>query len=147
MEQNYLAGIRAELRREETRLCAALNEQQGLAKQSEVGLERVRSALAALGEKRAARGKAKKPAASKDEVTEAAATVLCEHGAMEQDELKEKTETVVTGNGKSLQGFALRFREALKDSRFVDAPGGFRLAEDVSGEGRSKTEASIQSSG
>ena len=40
-----------------------------------------------------------------------------------------------------------RLCAALKDSRFVDAPGGFRLAEDVSGEGRSKTEASIQSSG
>jgi len=73
--------------------------------------------------------KAKKPAASKNDVRAAVITVLEELGVAEQDALKRDIETHIVESGKSRMGLALRLKEVLAEERFIDTPAGYRLAE------------------
>ena len=120
-----LSGVLKTLRSEEATLRGEAQKLKAELKEKEADLKRVRAALAALGEKPS--GRAKKPACSKAEVANAIAQVLQAQGVLEQAKLQTQVEELISKAGKSRMGFALRFKEALKDERFIDLPAGYRL--------------------
>lgn len=95
-------------------------------KENEDELKRIETALSALGEKPANR-KSSKRAATKNNVIAVIELALQERSPRKKEELMECTKLAIADGGKSLQGFALRFKEAIQDSRFVDTPEGYRL--------------------
>ena len=52
---------------------------------------------------------------------------LGERGVMDRDTLKTEVEAQLSATGRSRQGFALRFHEALKDEAFIETEQGFQL--------------------
>ena len=77
------------------------------------------------GKKKAKQG----PAVGKADVIKFLRTILEKEGVVEEPTLKTLVEEQVTQAGFTRMGFALRFKEALAESEFVDSPGGVRLAE------------------
>lgn len=129
MTDTRLNSIEKDLKEAESQLTATLCGLRDQVAQGEAELKRVRKALSALVSKSTAKGKARRPAANGLDVCKAIAAVLEDQGAVAEADLKTMTEERITSDGKSLQGFALRFREALTDSqRFENTPGGYRLA-------------------
>jgi len=95
-------------------------------KENEDDLKRIETAMSALGEKPANR-KSSKKAATKSDVIDALELALQQHSPSSHDDLLELAKAAIAGSGKSLQGFALRFKEALRDARFIDTTEGYRL--------------------
>ncbi len=101
---------------------------------AEAELARTRSALreltgrAAKPKPKSTKSKAGKPAPTRAIVVETAEAVLSEKGVLAEDKLKAFVEQLLVNGGYTKNGFALRFREALADERFVDSPAGYRLA-------------------
>ncbi len=126
MQETELRPIVEQLRREESRLGAQQAELKAGLATVEVDLKRVRGALLALGEKPVTKSGGK-PAATKKEVTRMIADVLQSQGTVEKEALRRSVEARLAERGKSRQGLALRFEEALKDPRFVSTPSGYRL--------------------
>jgi hypothetical protein len=130
MQETTLSSIVQQLREEESRLGA----QQGKLKVElatvEAHLNRVRGALSALGQKPAGKATAKR-AATKRDVIQAICDVLENQGVVKNEALRRSVETQLGQMGKSRQGLALRFEEALNDPRFVNTPAGYRLASDA----------------
>lgn len=97
-------------------------------------LTQVDAALTELGEsvKRPKPARAGKPCCTKSEVLEVLTGLLRDNGPLSPDELEGLAKHKVTNDlGKSLSGFAMRFREALTDALIVDAGSGkLRLAAD-----------------
>ena len=54
--------------------------------------------------------------------------VLRGSDGLADDALKNATETNLREQGRSLAGFALRFKEALGEERFLNTSGSYRLA-------------------
>ena len=131
------------LRSEEARLKQQMEKLQVQVRNMESELSQVQGALVALGQKPAgkASGKPIKPAASKREIIAAISEVLHEQGVMETNALRELVEGRMANKGRSRQGFAGRFAEAIEDPRFVETPGGWRLNQDSEHEG--ETQASM----
>ena len=129
--EDRLANIKEQLRSEETEMLKLIEllKTQLAAKTKEV--RRIQSALRELegGTAKPSVKKAKKPAASKNDVRAAVITVLEELGVAEHDALKRIVETHIVESGKSRMGFALRLKEVLAEERFIDTPAGYRLAE------------------
>ncbi|MEM7811337.1 MAG: hypothetical protein AAF532_07670 [Planctomycetota bacterium] len=94
--------------------------------------DRLNAALLALsGESQTKKRKRSgKPAATKAEVIDVIAGLLRDNTTLAPDDLKDLTKDKVANDlGKGLNGFALRFREALADPMFVQGPDGLiRLA-------------------
>jgi len=96
-------------------------------------VKRVREALKALGEKPKSKG-AKKPAPSKDDVIQAMQSVLSHNAPLDLESLRSEVESHIVETGKSRMGFAMRFKEALAESRFVDHGRGYELSTSIAGE-------------
>lgn len=103
-----------------------LNEQLAI---NTAELKRVQTALSALDSKPATKTSRKslKPAATKNDVIAAMETVLAQNSPIERDALKSIVQDAVAESGKSKQGFALRFAEAMKDQRFSETADGVQL--------------------
>jgi hypothetical protein len=132
MGKSRLADIREQLVAEQKRVAEELEAARGKVKELEREFEQVEKMLS-VGEKRTGKGKGhpKKKAASRGDVSEVIASVLRDLGVVPQEKLKDTVEERVVAAGFARTGFALRFKEALKEERFVDSPGGFRLADDT----------------
>ncbi len=130
--EKRLDSIVTELRNEEEKLSAELQELQARAGELEAAVERVRSALEALGQKperRPATRKASQKGARKEQVKELVVGVLVEEGPLELDELKQSVEKEAKRQGISRMGLALRLREVLKEDSFIETPAGYRMAD------------------
>ena len=67
------------------------------------------------------------PAANKSLVIELVKDELSDNNVVPEADLKARVEKRVTESGRTLSGLALRFKEALAESRFVNTPAGIRL--------------------
>ncbi len=124
MQDTDLSSIVEQLRQEERRLGTQQAELTVALTSLEADLKRVRGALSALGEKPATKS-GRKAAATKKDVIQGISDVLRNQGAVENDALRRSVEAQLAEMGKSRQGLALRFEEALKDPRFVNTPAGY----------------------
>jgi hypothetical protein len=118
------------LRLEETRLKQQVEKLRAQFAKYESELTQVQAALVALGEKPKpkAAGKPMRTRASKREIIAAISEVLGQHGVVETGRLKAAVEKSLDDRGRSRQGFSVCFNESLEDARFVETPGGWRLA-------------------
>ena len=114
-----LATAIDELRAEETRIQADLDELRQRVKSGEIQIKRVQKVLSVLDEKPRSKSGNQKPAATRQEVMRAMAELLRTNGSLEEDVLKRLVAEKIASLGKSRIGLALRFTEALKDKRFV----------------------------
>jgi hypothetical protein len=133
MSESRLADIREQLLAEQNRIGENLEAARGKVRELEAELEQIQNMLA-VGERRTAKGagRRKKRCLSRDDVSELIASVLGEKGVVGEEELKELVEQRAVEAGCSRTGLALRFKEAIKDDRFVDSPGGYRLEDQTS---------------
>ena len=72
--------------------------------------------------------KATAPAASRVQVADFITTTLRHHGVMQEEKLKIAVENQFVAAGFSRMGYALRFKEAMADTRFASADGGVTLS-------------------
>ena len=119
-----LATAVDELRAEETRIQADLEELRRQVKSGETQLKQIQRALSVLDEKPRTKSANQKPAATRQQVIEAMADVLDTHGSVEEAELKRLVADKLTSVGKSRIGLALRFTEAMNVGRFVRSDDG-----------------------
>jgi hypothetical protein len=128
MGASGLADIRERLLAEQERTTQELEAARLKVEELEAELEQVRQMLA-VGEKRRGRGKTrtKRRAASCDVVSEAIAFVLRHKGVVAEKELTQLVRKRLGKSGHSLTGLAPRLREALRDDRFIESVGGYRL--------------------
>ena len=103
--------ISEQLRAELQRLDGLRQTLKTQAKENADEIKRIETALAALGDKKQPR----KQAATKSDVISAMESALQEQPALAADDLKAVVKTSIAESGRSLQGFALRFREALQE--------------------------------
>lgn len=96
-------------------------------------LRKVRDARVCIVGKKRGNG-SRKAAPTKQDVHEAISSVLGEHAAASESELRELVESRLAGLGKSKQGFALRFKEALQSKSFVQSASGWQLKSNVDGQ-------------
>lgn len=139
MDAKNLAGITEQLEKERTALSTKADRLRTDLAGIESDLKRVSAAIAALTghaeptpSKKASSGTTKKSgkkAAGKADVIRMIHSVLSEDAVLEAAELKARIEKLLAKEGFSRLGFALRFKEAISDSQFVDTPGGIRLSE------------------
>jgi hypothetical protein len=127
MQDTDLSSIVEQLRQEERRLGTQQAELTVALTSLEADLKRVQGALSALGEKPATKS-GRKAAATKKDVIQVISDVLHSQEVVENVALRRSVEVQLGEMGKSRQGLALRFEEALKDPRFVNTPAGYRLA-------------------
>ena len=129
MTDTQINSIENDLTEAESQLIATLDGLREQVALNEAKLKRVRKALRALTGESATKGRMKKPAANRSDVCTAIASVLEQQEVAAEADLKTAVAQRISTTGKSLQGFALRFRDALADSeRFVNTPDGYRLA-------------------
>ena len=129
MTDTRINSIENDLTEAESQLIATLDGLREQVALNEAKLKRVRKALRALTGELATKGRTKKPAANRSDVCTAIASVLEQQEVATEADLKVMAAKHISASGKSLQGFALRFRDALADNeRFVNASDGYRLA-------------------
>ena len=114
-----LATAVEELRAEETRIQADLDELRQQVKSGETQLKQIQRALSVLDEKPRSKSANQKPAPTRTEVIAAMTEILGPTGSVDEVELKQLVADKLATNGKSRIGLALRFTEALKDDRFI----------------------------
>ena len=122
-----LTDVAQQLKGERDTLAIEIDSLKAGLAERQTELSRIDGALKALGEKPNGK-KARKPAATKDEVIEAMLSVLDSGNTLAEEELRTQVEQRITEAGKSRMGFSLRFKEALQDSRFVGSTTGYCLA-------------------
>ena len=88
-------------------------------------LKRVRGAKNCLVEKRASKSGRRAP--TKAEVSKAIIAVLKEHGPQTEDNLRASVLMIMTKGGRSKQGFALRFKEAMRHEQLTITAEGISL--------------------
>ncbi len=130
MTEIQVETIVAELTREQARLRERVTALQTELAAIEAALARVNGALEALRGKEKSQ-RSRRPAASKQNVIELVAAVLSERQPLRRDALRQEVERRVLASGKSRMGLALRFKEALGESRFVATPAGIRLDDEL----------------
>jgi hypothetical protein len=129
-----------QLRTEEQKLHEKRDELKRQEKANTTELENVKKALAALGEKPSSKASRKppRPTVTQAEVIEAIEQLLEDKSPLEVAELKAAVQSKLTDTPtpKSMQGFALRFAEAINfltdEKAIVDTPTGYRLEDDLS---------------
>lgn len=139
METQGMDAIIAELQKHRTDV-----HQRVAVVQQELGslereLARLDSALLALmGESpkaaialkaKAARKTSDAPSAKKAHVIEVMRRILVAKQPLQASDLKAEVETELTRAGFNRSGFAMRFKEAVQDPRFLGSEAGIRLAE------------------
>lgn len=136
MESSSLASIKEQIEKERSGLRAKANRLEAELATVEVQLDSLTKAIAALdgheatpAKKPVAKKRVDKPAAGKSQVATLLHELLSDRGVLEETRLREEAEAKLTEAGFSRMGFALRFKEALQDPRFIDTPGGIRLKE------------------
>lgn len=138
MDAKNLSGITDQLEKERTALTGKADKLRSELSVLEGDLRRITAALSALTgaadappPKKQGKGgkKSGKRAAGKADVVKLIHSVLSEDAVLEEAELKQRIEERLGLDGFSRMGFALRFKEALADPKFIDSPGGIRLAE------------------
>lgn len=90
-------------------------------------LQRIDAALAALGESEQTHKEVrrKKPCCTKDEVVGIVAGLLNDNGLLSRTELEELAKEKLSRElGKNLSGFAMRFKETLKEPQFKEVTEG-----------------------
>ena len=123
--------ILEKLRSEESRLREQTLVLQKQLKVNDGELKRVRSAIVALGEKPTTKTrKSTKPTINKRDVIETIKECLQQESPIEADELKSRVQERLSTAGKAMQGFALRFREAVALDRFTCTENGYQLADE-----------------
>ena len=139
MRASGLADIREQLLAEQERTAQELEAARFKVQELEAELEQVRQMLA-VGEKRRGKGKTRirKCSASCEEVSEAVASVLRRKEVVTEEELKQLVKKRLAESGRSLTGLVPRLREALRDDRFIESAGGYRLLVEESAGGESK---------
>lgn len=139
MESKSLDLIKDQLKKERTQLDGKAQKLRTELSLVDSDLAKIDAAIAALdgkevplAAKSAKPGKKKTkqgPAVGKADVIKFLRAILEKEGVVEEPTLKTLVEKQVTQAGFTRMGFALRFKEALAESEFVDSPGGVRLAE------------------
>lgn len=138
MESSSLVSIKEQIEKERSALRARANKLEEELAAVELQLDSLSKAAAALNgevttsvvtKSAATRKKSDKPAAGKAQVATFLQAVLEENDVLDEPTLREQVEAKLTEAGYSRMGFALRFKEALQQSRFVETPGGIRLRE------------------
>lgn len=122
-DSTTIGNVTQQLRVEEGRLLAEKGELEARTKGVDAELRRVRAALGALTPK----SRASNPAASSSggaaltthEVIQMVEPLLENAGRMEIEELRRQVEQQAKAGGRSLIGFHLRFKKAMKDARFA----------------------------
>ena len=127
MPTTRIPAVLDELAAEESELQARLDKSKQLTKTIENELTQVRKAIALLRPRTPATQSNGKPTASKHEILQIT-TELLEQGARPEEELKKLVENAVASTGKSLTGFAMRFKNVLKDARFSNTGDAIQLA-------------------
>lgn len=120
-ESTTIGNVTQQLRAEESRLLTEKGELEARAKGVEAELRRVRAALGALTPKSRANNAAVGGGAAltTQEVIEMVEPLLDGGGRMEIEELRQQVERQAKASGRSLIGFHLRFKKAVKDARFT----------------------------
>lgn len=138
MESSSLVSIKEHIEKERSALRARANKLEEELAAVELQLDSLSKAIAALNGEPAAsivkkptavRKKSDKPAAGKAQVATFLQSVLEESDVLDEATLREQVEAKLTEAGYSRMGFALRFKEALQQQRFVETSGGIRLRE------------------
>lgn len=136
MESSSLASIKEQIEKERSSLRAQANRLEAELASVELQLGSLDKAFAALtgqeatpAKKPATKKRVDKPAAGKSQVATMLHSLLSDRGVLEETQLRQEVESQLSKDGFSRMGFALRFKEALQDPRFVDTPGGIRLKE------------------
>jgi hypothetical protein len=132
MKESGLLAIAAQLKDEETRLRARMEGLRRELQEVAANVRRVSRAAAALQKMQSATKPRQKAAVGKRDVVHQIVRVLRERDVLEVDALRHAVEDRVRGEGKSLTGFALRFKEALCDEQFEKRADGYRLSERAS---------------
>jgi predicted nuclease with TOPRIM domain len=114
-----LATAVDELRAEETRIQADLDELRHQVKAGETQLKQIQRALSVLDEKPRSRSANHKPAPTRQEVISAITEILGPTGSVDEAELKQLVADKLASVGKSRIGLALRFTEAMNDDRLI----------------------------
>ena len=123
---NRITAILDQLRAEESDLQDKLDNIKQQAKSIETALSKVRKAILSLKPK-AASDQNHKSTVSKEQILEITTTIL-ETGPQSETQLKKRVEKKVASTGKSLTGFAMRFKNVLKDGRFTQVDDKIQLA-------------------
>jgi hypothetical protein len=142
METKALTTIKEQLQKEQALLQAKAEMLHEELASVEKDMLRITAAIAALdgGKILTARGKSRKAkeaqsvkslAPSKADVIKNIRSVLEHNGVVEVEALKALVEERITRAGFTRMGLTLRFKEALRDSQFVDTPAGVRLNEEM----------------
>ena len=92
-------------------------------------IKRIRLARAALKPKSKAPTSKRPPAPNRKDVQTAVQTALTDHGVLVKEELTKHVADLLSFEGKSKVGLAIRLKEVLADPAIVDTPGGYRLAD------------------
>lgn len=139
MESSRLEVIQQQLQQERSEVHAKADQLRDQLHRLDDELARMDAALAALAGTPLASGKAAKakerkkvetPSPKKADVVAVIRDTLHKKGVIEPDALKAVVEQQLVAAGFSRLGLAMRFQEALADSRFVDTPAGIRLKEE-----------------
>ena len=128
MTTNRIESILNELRTEEAELSGSLEAMKKDLKAREAQLTQVKKAIASLSGKATGAAAAQKPTASKEAVLAAMSEILTKNGPLTEDELRSRVEQHFSSQGIALTGFAMRFRSALKNSRFAKGVEGVTLS-------------------
>jgi len=137
MDSTVISSIKVQIEVQRTELQVTASKLKSELSGIEKQIDQLSAALNALGggenttqlKKSVVRKTNGKPAAGKAEVVKHLRSILSSKEVVEESKLKELAEASLTKQGFSRMGVALRFKEAIQDSLFVDTPGGIRLKE------------------
>ena len=131
MTSTRIETILADLREEESDIQGKLDSLRKQVKVADAQLAQVRKAISSLNGKSTVAAATQKPTASKEEVLVVMSEILRQNGPSAEQELRTAVEQTLSGQGKSLTGFAMRFRNALKSEQFVPTGSNIALANEV----------------
>ena len=134
MSEPQIDTIAAELDKLVGSLEAKLADQKQLVQETQSELDRTKRAVRELtGQKGKPKAKSAncKPSPTRALVIETLEAVLRRKQVLPEAKLKATVEKLLVDANYSKSGYALRFREALADERFVDSPQGYCLQESV----------------
>lgn len=138
MDSSSLNAITTQLAKQKSELLLQAEQLRSDLAVLDFDLARIDAALAALSgdgvtldaKKTSRRNERKKhsaPSPKKADVVKAVREILQQEGVVESPHLKGLVESKLVRAGFSRLGLAMRLKEALQETEFVDTPGGVRL--------------------